>query len=76
MSSSLMYPDGYPRSDDLVCGHEHTLKGAVCIIDNKHVGRNHWGPDRTGRLVEWTEDDYWSSGRASLVSRLSLALST
>ena len=36
-----------------VCGNEQKWCGAVCIIDNPHKGRAHFGPDKDGNYREW-----------------------
>lgn len=49
-----LYPKGkYPTNDDFVCGARNSSLGVTCIIDNKHPGRNHWGPDSKGNYREW-----------------------
>lgn len=38
----------WKRLDDPFAGRH-----AVCILEYGHRGRNHWGPDRNGRYIEW-----------------------
>jgi len=49
-----LYPKGeYPPNYSAPCGDLHKISGTVCIIDNKHPGRRHWGPDPEGNYREW-----------------------
>lgn len=72
--SSKMYPDGYPREhSNQTCWDVNNMLGAICIIDNKHEGRPHWGPDGTGRYHQWTNSSllvaYWESSLRSVLGR-------
>ena len=53
-----MYPNGYPyEKGTKICGviqpYEGIASHAICIIDNPHIGRPHWGPDSTGTYKQW-----------------------
>jgi hypothetical protein len=50
-----LYPKGeYPGAkSEFKCGDYHSMSGSTCIIDNKHPGRRHWGPDPAGNYREW-----------------------
>ena len=49
------YPDGYPREhSSQACHNVNDMLGAICVIDNKHEGRPHFGPDGTGVYRQWT----------------------
>ena len=49
-----MYPNGYPMERGrVICGEENKMLGTICIIDNSHEGRAHFGPDGTGRYHQW-----------------------
>ena len=63
-----MYPQGYPREKfSKTCGERQPMgpQGAICIIDNKHPGRPHWGPDSEGVFRQWVTDSGSSSGAVS-----------
>lgn len=64
-----MYPDGYPTGTYKPCWNYHIITGALCIIDNAHPGRPHWGRNREGQYSQWE----LSSGAASSVLRSSPA---
>jgi hypothetical protein len=46
----------YPHNHDFICGIVQPYDcgmSAICIIDNLHPGRPHWGPDRDGNYHQW-----------------------
>jgi len=50
--SGLYQKGKYPHyRSQAICGN--TFRGATCIIDNEHPGRDHWGPDEEGIYHQW-----------------------
>lgn len=56
-----MYPNGYPREKNTnICSdvqRGYNGMGGICIIDNPHPGRKHWGPDTQGVYREWLNEE-------------------
>lgn len=50
-----LYPKGEYPNGDYVCNAWHKWNTAICIIDNPHPGRRHWGPDKDGVYREWDQ---------------------
>ena len=63
-----MYPQGYPSAIYEACCNYNGMLGATCIIDNKHEGRSHWGPDKTGRYHQWANSSLRFVSSASSLS--------
>lgn len=52
MGKKLYAKGKYPLGD-YTCGKRNQMLQSVCIIDNDHPGRPHWGPDISGNFVQW-----------------------
>jgi hypothetical protein len=64
-----MYPNGYPAEHgSKTCNHVNDMLGAICIIDNKHEGRPHWGPDASGRYHQWWHSPILNNSSLRLLS--------
>jgi len=44
------------------CGAKHRWRKVVCILAPDHAAPAHYGPDETGKLIQWKKDEVNDGG--------------